>query len=169
MSQLARTVRTTLRPRGRNVIFETPLGSPTVTKDGVTVARQVQLEDSCENVGVKLVREAASKTNDMAGDGTITATVLADAILHEGLKVTAAGANPVELTSGIRLFVQDIVEHLKAQSIPIKGRKQIAQVASIAANNDPQIGKCVADCIDMVGPDGVITIEEGQSVTNEVE
>jgi len=169
VSQLARTVRTTLGPRGRNVIFDTPFGSPTVTKDGVTVAKQIELEDSYENVGVKLVREVASKTNDMAGDGTTTATVLADAILQEGLKVTAAGAKPVELTRGIRLCVQDIVEQLKTQSIPVNGRDQIAQVASIAANNDPQIGNCIADCIDMVGQDGVITIEQGQSLTNEVE
>lgn len=169
VSQLARTVRTTLGPRGRNVIFDTPFGSPTVTKDGVTVAKQIELEDSYENVGVKLVREVASKTNEMGGDGTTTATVLADAILQEGLKVTAAGAKPVELTRGIRLCVQDIVEQLKAQSIPVNGRDQIAQVASIAANNDRQIGNCIADCIDMVGQDGVITIEQGQSLTNEVE
>ena len=169
VSQLARTVRTTLGPRGRNVIFETPFGSPTVTKDGVTVAGQIELDDSYENVGVKLVREVASKTNDMAGDGTTTATVLADAILHEGLKVMAAGVNPVELTKGISRCVQDVVEQLRAQSIPIDGRRQIAQVASIAANNDRQIGKCIADCIDMVGQNGDITIEAGQSLTNEVE
>lgn len=169
VAQLARAVRTTLGPRGQHVIFETPFGSPTVTKDGVTVAREIELEDAYENVGVKLVREVATKTNEMAGDGTTTATVLADAILTEGLKVTAAGVNPVELTNGIRQCVDDVVEQLKAMSTPVNSPKQIAQVAAIAANNDAQIGKCISDCIEMVGHDGVITIEEGKGLNDEVD
>ena len=169
VSKLARAVRTTLGPRGRNVIFEKSFGSPTVTKDGVTVAREIELEDEYENVGAKMVREVASKTSDVAGDGTTTATVLAEAIFTAGLKVTTAGVNPVEMTSGMRKCVDDIVAKLKESSLAVKGRSEIAQVASIAANNDTQIGDCIADSIEKVGRDGVVTIEEGKSLTTEVE
>lgn len=169
VSQLARTVRTTLGPRGRNVMIEKSFGPPLVTKDGVTVAREIDLEDKYENIGALMVREAATKTNDVAGDGTTTATVLAEAIFNEGLRVATAGVNSVDLTNGIRKCVKDIVEELKAASIPVKGRKELAQVASIAANNDLEIGNCIAESIDRVGQDGVVTIEEGRSLATEVE
>lgn len=169
VSQLARTVRTTLGPRGRNVMIEKSFGPPTITKDGVTVARAIDLEDKYENVGALMVREAASKTSDVAGDGTTTATVLAEAIFNEGLRITTAGVNSVDLTRGIERCVDDIVEKLKSSSIPVNGPKELAQVASIAANNDLEVGKCIADSINKVGKDGVVTIEEGKSLTTEVE
>lgn len=169
VSILARTVRTTLGPRGRNVMILKTDGPPLITKDGVTVAKEIELEDKYENVGAQMVREVASKTSDVAGDGTTTATVLADAIFNEGLKVATAGANPVELTSGMQKCVDDITRKLNAWSIPIKGQKEMAQVASIAANNDTQIGDCIADSLKKVGKDGVVTIEEGKSLNTTVE
>ena len=169
VSKLARTVRSTLGPRGRNVIIEKSFGPPIVTKDGVTVAKEIELEDKCENVGAKMVREVASKTNDVAGDGTTTATVLAEAIFKEGLRVAVAGVNPVALKRGMEKAVHDIVERLKSNSIKIKGRKEMAQVGSIAANDDSRIGDCIADAIEKVGKDGVVTIDEGKSLETEVE
>ena len=169
VSTLARTVRSTLGPRGRNVMIGKPFGPPTVTKDGVTVAREIVLEDRYENVGAQMVRDAASKTNEAAGDGTTTATVLANAIFKEGLKVTAAGVNSVQLTSGMQRCVWDIVEKLQSSSIPIKDQNAMAQVASIAANNNSQIGNLIAATITKVGEHGVVAIEEGKTLKDEVE
>lgn len=166
---LAKTVRTTLGPRGRNVIIEKSFGSPTITKDGVTVAREIDLSDQYENVGVKMVREAAIKTSDAAGDGTTTATVLAESIFLEGLKVTTAGCDPIELSRGMKKCVMDVVGQLKSMSLPVTGRKKMAQVAAIAANNDPAVGSLVADALDRVGKDGVVTIEDGKSLSTKIE
>ena len=169
VSTLARTVRSTLGPRGRNVMIGKPFGPPTVTKDGVTVAREIVLEQPYENVGAQMVRDAASKTNEAAGDGTTTATVLANAIFKEGLKITTAGVNSVQLTSGMQRCVLDIVEKLKSSSIPIEDENAMAQVASIAANNNSQIGNLIAETITKVGEHGVVVIEEGKSLKDEVE
>ncbi len=167
--QLARAVKVTLGPRGRNVIIEKSFGSPTVTKDGVTVAKEIELEGKYENMGAQLVKEVASKTSDVAGDGTTTATVLAEAIFEEGLKVVTAGANPVAIKRGIESGVTAVVEALRKQSTPVKGKKEISQIGSIAANNDEEIGKMIADAMDRVGQDGVITVEEGKSLATEVD
>lgn len=169
VSTLARTVRSTLGPRGRNVMIGKPFGPPIVTKDGVTVAREIVLEDPYENVGAQMVRDTASKTNEAAGDGTTTATVLANAIFKEGLKITAAGVNSVQLTLGMQRCVSDIVEKLQSNSIPIKDQDAMAQVASIAANNNSQIGNLIAETITKVGEHGVVVIEEGKSLADEVE
>ena len=169
VAKLAHAVRTTLGPGGRNVIIEKSFGPPIVTKDGVTVAQEIELEDKYENVGAQMVREVASKTSDVAGDGTTTATVLANAIFNEGLKVTTAGVNPIELARGMEKCVDDIVAKLRTWSIPVKGRKEMAQVATIAANNDSQIGGSIADAIQKVGKDGVVTIEEGKTLTIDLE
>mgnify|MGYP003574178786 CR=1 FL=1 len=167
--QLARAVKVTLGPRGRNVIIEKSYGSPTVTKDGVTVAKEIELEGKYENMGAQLVKEVASKTSDVAGDGTTTATVLAEAIFEEGLKNVAAGANPVGIKRGIDKAVAAVVADLRKHSIPVKGKKEIAQVGCIAANNDEEIGKILAEAMDRVGKDGVITVEEGKSLETNVE
>jgi chaperonin GroEL len=167
--QLARAVKVTLGPRGRNVIIEKSFGSPTVTKDGVTVAKEIELEGKYENMGAQLVREVASKTSDVAGDGTTTATVLAEAIFEEGLKNVTAGANPVAIKRGIETAVAKVVEHLNKQATKVKGKTEIAQVGSIAANNDEEIGNMIADAMDRVGQDGVITVEEGKSLATEVD
>ena len=143
-------------------------GPPTVTKDGVTVAKEIDLEDPFENIGAKMVREVASKTNDVAGDGTTTATVLADAIFNEGLRAVVAGVNPVYLKNGIEKAVSDVVAKLKSNSIKVKGRTEMAQVAAIAANNDAKIGDFMADAMERVGKDGVVTIEDGKSMETEV-
>jgi len=169
INTLAKAVRTTLGPAGRNVIFERSFGSPTVTKDGVTVAREIELEDKYENIGARLVREVASKTNDIAGDGTTTATVLADAIYSEGLKAVVAGVNPVELKSGIEKAVADIIANLQKRAIPVKGKKDMESVATIAGNNDPKVGKIVAEAMSKVGKNGVATIDEGKSMETELE
>jgi len=168
VGKLTRTVRSTLAPRGHTVLLAKSFGPPTVTKDGVTVAREIDLEDSYENIGAKMVREVASKTNDVAGDGTTTATVLADAIFNEGLRAVVAGVNAVHLKKGIERAVRDIVGNLKTSSIKINGRKGMAQVAAIAANNDVKIGDVIADAMERVGKDGVVTIEDGKSVDTEV-
>jgi chaperonin GroEL len=169
VSKLAKVVRSTLGPAGHNVILNKSFGAPVVTKDGVTVAKEIELEDPYENMGARMVREVASKTNDVAGDGTTTATVLADAIFAEGLRAVVAGVNPIYLKAGIEKGVDDVAAHLKAKSVKVKGRKEMAQVAAIAGNNDPQIGALVADAMDRVGKDGVVTIEEGKSMQTEVE
>ena len=168
VGQLARTVRSTLGPRGHTVMLANSFGPPTVTKDGVTVANAIDLDDADENIGVKMVREVASKTNQVAGDGTTTATVLADAIFKEGLRAAVAGINPVELKSGIEKATADVVRHLQSSSVAIKGRKAMAQVASIAANNDWTIGNVIADALETVGSGGIVTIEDGKAVDNEV-
>ena len=167
--QLARAVKVTLGPRGRNVIIEKSFGSPTVTKDGVTVAKEVELEGKYENMGAQLVKEVASKTSDVAGDGTTTATVLAEAIFEEGLKNVTAGANPVAIKRGIEAAVAKVTEHLQKQATKVKGKTEIAQVGCIASNNDLEIGNMIADAMERVGQDGVITVEEGKSLATEVD
>ena len=167
--QLAKAVKTTLGPRGRNVILEKKFGSPTVTKDGVTVAKEIELEGKYENIGAQMVKEVASKTSDVAGDGTTTATVLAEAIFEEGLKNVVAGANPLGIRRGIDKAVEVITQELKKMSTPVKDKADMAQVAAVAANNDDEIGKIIADAMDKVGKDGVITVEEGKGLTTDVE
>jgi chaperonin GroEL len=157
-------VKVTLGPKGRNVILEKKFGAPTITKDGVTVAKEIDLEDKFENVGAQMVKEVASKTSDVAGDGTTTATILAEAIYREGLKTVTAGANAMEVKKGIDKAVEKIVDHLKKLSTPIKGATDIAQVAAISANNDETIGKLIADAMEKVGKDGVITVEEAKGM-----
>ncbi len=163
VEKLAEAVKVTLGPKGRNVVIEKKFGSPTITKDGVTVAKEIELEDAAENLGAEMVKEVASKTSDVAGDGTTTATVLAEAIYREGLKNVTAGANPMHLKRGIEKAVDLVVEEIKKISTPIKERKEIAQVATIAANSDKVIGDRIAEAMDAVGKDGVITVEEGKT------
>jgi len=163
VEQLAAAVKVTLGPKGRNVVIDKKFGSPTITKDGVTVAKEIDLEDAFENMGAQMVKEVAEKTSDIAGDGTTTATVLAEAIYREGLKNVTAGSNPMELKRGIEKAVAKIVEELEKLSTPIKDKKEIAQVASIAANADTTIGELIAEAMDKVGKDGVITVEEAKS------
>jgi chaperonin GroEL len=169
VSKLARAVKVTLGPKGRNVILQKSFGSPTVTKDGVTVAKEIDLEDVYENMGARMVREVASKTSDVAGDGTTTATVLAEAVFNEGLKAVVSGVNPVQMKAGIEKAVEEITAKLKGMSIPVKGKKEMAQVAAIAANNDMEIGELLAEAMDKVGKDGVITVDEGKSLKTEIE
>lgn len=159
---LASAVKVTLGPKGRNVIIDRSYGAPHITKDGVTVAKEIELEDRHENMGAQMVKEVASKTADKAGDGTTTATVLAEAIYAEGLRNVAAGGNPVEIKRGIEKAVKEVVEHLKKISKPVSSKKEIAQVASISANNDHEIGNMIADAMDRVGKDGTITVEEAK-------
>ncbi len=163
VEQLAAAVKVTLGPKGRNVVIDKKFGSPTITKDGVTVAKEIDLEDPFENMGAQMVKEVAEKTSDIAGDGTTTATVLAESIYREGLKNVTAGSNPMELKRGIRKAVAKNVEELGKLSTPIKDKKEIAQVASIAANSDTNIGELIAEAMDKVGKDGVITVEEAKS------
>ena len=169
VDKLANAVKVTLGPRGREVIIEKKWGTPVVTKDGVTVAKEIELKDPYENMGAQLVKEVASKTADVAGDGTTTATVLAQAIFTEGLKAIASGANPMDLKRGIDKAVEKVIEQIKALSIPVSGRKEIEQVATISANNDPEIGKIIADAMEAVGKDGVITVEESKSAQTTLE
>lgn len=163
VDKLANAVKVTLGPRGREVILEKKWGSPVVTKDGVSVAKEIELSDPYENMAAQLVKEVASKTADVAGDGTTTATILTQAIYEEGLKAIASGANPVYVKRGIDEAVKIIIEELKKISKPVSGRKEIEQVATISANNDPEIGKIIADAMEKVGKDGVITVEESKS------
>lgn len=166
---LANAVKVTLGPSGRNVILEKKFGSPTITKDGVTVAKEIELKDPFENIGAQLVKEVASKTSDVAGDGTTTATLLAEAIFREGLKQVTAGANPMEVKRGIDKAVEAVVDYLKKISREVKDRKEIEQVAAISANNDKEIGEKIADAMDKVGKDGVITVEEAKGIETYVE
>ncbi|MDR1545944.1 MAG: chaperonin GroEL, partial [Deltaproteobacteria bacterium] len=161
---LADAVKVTLGPKGRNVILEKSFGAPTITKDGVTVAKEVELEDKFENMGAQMVKEVASKTSDLAGDGTTTATVLAQAIYREGQKLVAAGVNPMALKRGIDAAVLAATEDLRKMSKATKNQKEIAQVGTISANNDPTIGNIIADAMDKVGKEGVITVEEAKSM-----
>ena len=170
VTKLARTVKVTLGPRGRNVVIQKSFGSPLVTKDGVTVAKEVDLEDAYENMGAKMVREVASKTSDVVGDGTTTETILAEAIFNEGMKAVVAGVNPLHMKNGMDKAVEDVVEQLKAMSISVKDSKEsIAQVGAISANNDAEIGALLADAMEKVGKDGVITVDEGKTLKTEVE
>ena len=169
VSKLAKAVKVTLGPKGRNVILQKSFGSPTVTKDGVTVAKEVDLEDAYENMGARMVREVASKTSDVAGDGTTTATVLAEAIFNEGLRAVVSGVNPVQMKQGIEAAVADVTEKLQKMSIKIKSKEEMASVGAIAANNDPEIGSILADAMEKVGKDGVITVDEGKSLATETE
>jgi chaperonin GroEL len=169
VAKLAKAVRVTLGPRGRNVIIEKSFGSPTVTKDGVTVAREIELPDKFEDMGARMVREVASKTSDVAGDGTTTATVLAEAIYCEGLKAVVAGVNPIDMKRGMDKAVELVVQKLKSMSIECKNKKAIAQVGTVAANGDTEIGNILADAMEQVGKDGVITVEEGKSLTTSFE
>ena len=165
---LANAVKVTLGPKGRNVILDKKFGAPTVTKDGVSVAKEIELKDPVENMGAQLVKEVASKTADDAGDGTTTATVLAQAIFNTGIKNVAAGANPMDLKRGIDKSVQEVVKNLQSQSKDIKDSSEISQVATVSANNDHEIGKMIADAMDKVGKDGVITVEEAKGTETEV-
>ncbi len=169
VSKLARAVKVTLGPKGRNVILQKSFGSPTVTKDGVTVAKEIDLEDAFENIGARMVREVASKTSDVAGDGTTTATVMAEAIFNEGLKSVVAGVNPIQMKMGMERAVADITEKLHKMSIKIREKAEMANVASIAANNDREIGELLADAMEKVGKDGVVTVDEGKSLHTELE
>jgi chaperonin GroEL len=169
VDQLADAVKMTLGPKGRNVVIDKKFGSPTVTKDGVTVAKEIELEDEIENMGAQMVKEVATKTSDLAGDGTTTATVLAQAIYREGLKSVTAGANPMSLKRGIEKAVEAVVAELKKISVPTAGRKEIAQVGSISANNDKEIGDLIAEAMDKVGKDGVITVEEAKGLETTLE
>jgi len=169
VSKLTRAVKVTLGPKGRNVILQKSFGSPTVTKDGVTVAKEVDLEDVYENMGARMLREVASKTSDVAGDGTTTATVLAEAIFNEGLKSVVAGVNPVQMKAGIEAAVADITKKLHKMSIKIKSKEDMANVAAIASNNDRNIGELLSNAMEKVGKDGVITVDEGKSLDTDVE
>src|SRR2546421_1743276 len=168
VNRLADAVKVTLGPKGRNVVIEKKFGSPTITKDGVTVAKEIELKDSLENMGAQMVREVASKTSDVAGDGTTTATVLAQAIFREGVKTVAAGANPMALKRGIDKAVEKAIEEIKRMSKPVKG-DAIAQVGTISANGDRTIGELIAEAMDKVGKDGVITVEESKTMLTELD
>src|SRR5947199_3556558 len=169
VNRLADAVKVTLGPKGRNVVIEKKFGSPTITKDGVTVAKEIELEDKMENTGAQMVREVASKTSDVAGDGTTTATVLAQAIFREGVKTVAAGANPMALKRGIDKAVERAVEEIKRLSKPVKGDVYISQVGTISANGDTTIGTIIASAMDKVGKDGVITVDESKTMDTTLE
>ena len=166
---LANAVKATLGPKGRNVVLERSFGAPTITKDGVSVAKEIELKDKLQNMGAQMVKEVASKTSDAAGDGTTTATVLAQAIVHEGMKYVAAGMNPMDLKRGIDRAVSALVEQLKSQSKATTTSKEIAQVGTISANSDADVGQIIADAMDKVGKEGVITVEDGKSLNNELD
>ncbi len=169
VDQLAEAVKVTLGPKGRNVVIDKKFGSPTVTKDGVTVAKEVELEDHFENMGAQMVKEVASKTSDIAGDGTTTATILAQAIFKQGLKNVTAGINPMGIKRGMDKAVDVAIKELEKLSTPTKGKKEIAQVGTISANNDPSIGELIAEAMEKVGKDGVITVEEAKSMETSLE
>ena len=165
---VAQSVRITLGPKGRNVVLEKKFGAPTVTNDGVTIVREIELKDHWENTGAQLLREAATKTNDVAGDGTTTATLLAQTMINQGFKNVAAGANPMQLKAGIEKAVEAVVGEIKKLAIPLKGHDEIAQVAAISSQSE-QIGKLIADAMDKVGKDGVITVEDNNAMTTDLE
>ncbi|MEN6469468.1 MAG: chaperonin GroEL, partial [Smithella sp.] len=169
VNTLADAVKVTLGPKGRNVIIDKSFGSPTVTKDGVTVAKEIELEDKFENMGAQMVKEVASKTSDVAGDGTTTATILAQALYREGVKAVAAGSNPMDIKRGIDKAVDTVVKELSKMSKPTKDQKEIAQVGTISANNDETIGNIIASAMDKVGKEGVITVEEAKGLETELE
>jgi chaperonin GroEL len=169
LNQLANAVKITLGPRGRNVVIEKSWGAPTVTKDGVTVAKEIELENRFQNMGAQMVKEVASKTSDVAGDGTTTATVLAQAIYNEGAKLVAAGLNPMDLKRGVEAAVASVVEQIKAMATPTKGKEEIAQVGTISANGDTEIGEMIAEAMKKVGKEGVITVEEAKTLTSELD
>jgi chaperonin GroEL len=169
VDRLANTVRVTLGPKGRNVVVDKKWGAPTITNDGVTIAKEIELEDPVENMGAQMVKEVASKTNDVAGDGTTTATVLAQSLFKKGMQAVAAGSNPMAMKRGIEKAVAAAVDSIKSQSRDVEGREQIAMVAAISANNDPEIGEMVAEAMDKVGKDGVITVEESNTFGMELE
>ena len=164
VDQMAKAVKVTLGPKGRNVVLEKSFGSPTITKDGVTVAKEIELEKRLPNIGAQVLKEAASKTNDDAGDGTTTATVLAQSVINAGLKSVTAGANPMDVKRGIDAAAEQVVDHLRAQSDPVAGKQRIQQVATISANNDDAVGELIADAFEKVGQDGVITVEEARGI-----
>ena len=168
VNQLADTVRVTLGPKGRNVVLDKSFGSPLITNDGVTIAKEIELEDAFENMGAQLIREVASKTNDVAGDGTTTATILAQSIVHEGMRNLAAGANPIILRKGMKKAVDAAVESIKDQSSKVSGKDQIARVAAISAGDDT-VGEMIADAMEKVSGDGVITIEESRTMHTELD
>ena len=168
VDKLANTVKVTLGPKGRNVILDKKFGSPLITNDGVTIAREIELEDAYENMGAQLVKEVATKTNDVAGDGTTTATLLAQAIIREGLKNVTAGANPILIRNGIKTAVEKAVEEIQKISKPVNGKEDIARVAAISAA-DEKIGKLIADAMEKVGNEGVITVEESKSMGTELD
>src|SRR5258705_10127995 len=169
VNTLANAVRVTLGPKGRNVILGKKFGSPTITKDGVTVAREIELKDKYENMGAQMVREVAVKTNDKAGDGTTTATVLAQAIFREGVKNVAAGANPMSLQRGIQLATDQVVAELERMSKKVKSKEELANVATVSANNDREIGALISAAMEQVGKDGVVTVEESKTLQTELE
>src|SRR2546422_4475628 len=169
VEQLSRAVKATLGPKGRNVVIDKKFGSPTVTKDGVTVAKEIEVEEACENMGAQMVREVASKTSDDAGDGTTTATLLAEAIYREGLKFVTAGGNPIGIQRGIQKAVDAAVEHLARITKKVKDKEEIKQVATVSANWDTTIGEIIADAMDKVGKDGTITVEEAKSIETTLE
>src|SRR5580692_82781 len=169
IDQLAEAVKVTLGPKGRNVVIDKKFGAPTVTKDGVTVAKEIELSDPLENMGAQMVKEVATKTSDLGGDGTTTATVLAQAIFREGLKNVTAGVNPMALKRGIDKAVGVVIEELKKISVPTAGKKEIAQVGTISANNDSEIGDLIAEAMEKVGKDGVITVEEARGLETTLE
>lgn len=164
VNKLANAVKVTLGPKGRNVVIDKKFGAPTITKDGVTVAKEIELEDAIENMGAQMVKEVSTKTNDIAGDGTTTATILAQAIINEGLKNVTAGANPMALKHGIDKAVLAAVEEIKKHAIKINSKAEYANVATISANNDPEIGNLIAQAFDKVGKEGVITVDEAKSI-----
>ncbi|MEE9487493.1 MAG: chaperonin GroEL [Candidatus Brocadiales bacterium] len=169
ISKASEAIKVTLGPRGRDVVIEKSFGSPTITKDGLTVAKEIELEDPYEDIGAKMVKEVASKTNDVAGDGTTTATVIAEAIFREGIKNKAAGANPMDLRRGIEKAVAKVVKELKVMSRPVAGKTEIAQVATVAANSDEEMGAQIADALERVGKDGVITVEESKGIETTID
>ena len=169
VDKLADAVKVTLGPKGRNVVIDKKFGSPTVTKDGVTVAKEIELAEPVENMGAQMVKEVATKTSDIAGDGTTTATVLAQAIFAQGLKSVTAGVNPMAIKRGIDKAVIAVVKELEVQSVETKGKTEIAQVASISANSDQAIGDLIADAMEKVGKDGVITVEEARGLETELD
>jgi chaperonin GroEL len=169
VDQLANAVKVTLGPRGRNVILDKKFGSPTITNDGVTIAKEIELKDPWENMGAQMVKEVATKTHDVAGDGTTTATILAQAIIQEGLRVVTAGSNPMYVKKGIQKAVDAAVEYIKKKSKQVRKRDEIASVAMISSNNDPEIGELIADAMEKVGKDGVITVEEAKGMETTLE